>query len=72
LVTAIHGHGVHGDVPCRGSGSVPLWLADQFPKSQVDVVELEVRAERRGEKIGVTVVVSPLNVWWFINHERAN
>jgi hypothetical protein len=52
LVTAIHGHGVHGDVPCRGSGSVPLWLADQFPKSQVDVVELEVRAERRGEKIG--------------------
>ena len=36
----------------RGSGSVPLWLADQFPKSQVDVVELEVRAERRGEKIG--------------------
>ena len=31
---------------------MPLWLADQFPKSQVDVVELEVRAERRGEKIG--------------------
>ena len=24
------------------------------------------------KKLGVTVVVSPLNVWWFINHERAN
>lgn len=31
----------HSSVSVRGSGAVPLWLAELFPESQVDVVELE-------------------------------
>lgn len=44
-----------------GSGSVPLWLADQFPKSQVDVVELEGTVIRAAsEVLGFPILVPGL------------
>eukprot|EP00434_Breviolum_minutum_P031160 symbB.v1.2.027558.t1/scaffold2837.1/size82616/4 len=39
-----------------GSGAVPLWLAEQFPESQVDVVELEATViSAASEKLGFPI-----------------
>lgn len=43
----IQQHDIHPPPPMQnldlfiGSGAVPLWLAEHFPESQVNVVELE-------------------------------